>query len=107
MRNIKETTLSLEYFLLNYPRIAHYMNVSLDVFPRVYNPIKEWVTSDEAYPRYCYIYIPYSTSYICLEILLIIDLPTLVYFHIYPLFLYCKSYVVMTVTHHVISSSLI
>ncbi|XP_012946607.1 uncharacterized protein LOC101858690 [Aplysia californica] len=51
MRNIKDTAINLEYFITNFPRAVHYMGLSLDVFPRIYNPLKDWVTSDEAYVR--------------------------------------------------------
>ncbi|GFN77458.1 hypothetical protein PoB_000396400 [Plakobranchus ocellatus] len=51
MRNIKESSMTMELFLQNYPRVVHYMGLSLDVFPRVFNALKDWVTADEAYIR--------------------------------------------------------
>ena len=39
------------HYIKNYSKILHYMGLALDVFPRIYNPIKDWVTADEAYPR--------------------------------------------------------
>ncbi|GFR77328.1 hypothetical protein ElyMa_005822400 [Elysia marginata] len=44
--------MTMELFLQNYPRVVHYMGLSLDVFPRVFNAVKDWVTADEAYVRH-------------------------------------------------------
>ncbi|RUS71802.1 hypothetical protein EGW08_020438, partial [Elysia chlorotica] len=52
MRNIRESGLTMELFLQNYPRIVHYIGLSLDVFPRIFNALKDWVTADEAYIRH-------------------------------------------------------
>lgn len=52
MRNIKESSMTMELFLQNYPRVVHYMGLSLEVLPRIFNAIKDWVTADEAYIRH-------------------------------------------------------
>ena len=54
MRNIKESSMTMELFLQNYARLVHYMGLSLDVFPRVFNALKDWVTADEAYIRWVF-----------------------------------------------------
>ncbi|XP_041348750.1 uncharacterized protein LOC121368187 [Gigantopelta aegis] len=47
----EQASIQFVNYIKNYSQILHYMGLALEVFPRIFNPIKDWVTADEAYPR--------------------------------------------------------
>ncbi|KAK7087491.1 chromosome partition protein Smc-like [Littorina saxatilis] len=51
LKSIKDAGPTFENYVLNYDKVLHYMHLALEVFPRIYNPLKDWVTADEAYAR--------------------------------------------------------
>nr|KAG5698423.1 hypothetical protein BaRGS_006618 [Batillaria attramentaria] len=51
LKSIKEAGPTFENYVLNYDKVLHYMHLVLEIFPRIYNPLKDWVTADEAYAR--------------------------------------------------------
>ncbi|KAL8573333.1 hypothetical protein ACOMHN_032795 [Nucella lapillus] len=51
LKSIKYNGPTFENYILSYEKILHYMNLALEVIPRMYNPLKNWVTADEAYGR--------------------------------------------------------
>ncbi|XP_046556835.1 uncharacterized protein LOC124266064 isoform X1 [Haliotis rubra] len=48
-QSLKDHSTPFNNFVRHYNKILHYIGLALEVFPRIYNPLKDWVTADEAY----------------------------------------------------------